>query len=58
MGALTYMMTVKYSNVNQAYFLMFGDSVIEVFNSKSDLMNHLRVSGLKLTHGGKVAKKR
>lgn len=51
-------MTVKYSNVNQAYFLMFGDSVIEVFNSKSDLMNHLRVSGLKLTHGGKVAKKR
>ena len=51
-------MRVKYSNINQAYFLMFGDSVIEVFNSKADLMYHLKASGLKMLHGGEVVKER
>ena len=51
------MMTVKYSNINQAYFLMFVDSVIEVFNSKADLLKHLKCSGLKLS-GSKVVKSR
>ena len=51
------MMHVKYSNINQAYFLMFGDSVVEVFNSKDDLMNHLKCSGLRMA-GNKVVKAR
>lgn len=46
-------MTVKYSPINQAYFLMFGDSVVEVFNSKDDLLSHLKCSGLKRA-GNKV----
>lgn len=50
-------MHVKYSNINQAYFLMFGDSVVEVFKSKDDLLNHLKCSGLKLS-GNKVVNAR
>ena len=40
--------TVKWSPVNQAYFLMFGHSVINIFNSEADLMSHLQCNGLKL----------
>ena len=51
------MTTVKWSPINQAYFLLFGDSVINVFNSKDELLWHLQTNGLKLK-GNKVIAER
>ena len=49
--------TVKWSPVNKAYLMLFGSSVINVFSSKDDLLNHLKTNGLKLK-GNKVVKSR
>ena len=32
---------VKWSNINQAWFVMFGDQILRIFTSKTDAEDYL-----------------
>ena len=50
------MTTLKYSRINQAYFLMFHQTVIEVFDTLQEATFHLSENGLGTDAKGTVMK--